>query len=136
MLTAWSTVPGLDRMFDDVVRSFSGTATNTKSFEPAIDVRANEEAVLFVCDVPGLKEQDLEITLENHELTIQGARKYEGSAEDRVLVGRAYGTFKRVFALPDSLDEGALSAKLEDGVLTIRIPKQPKARPRRITIGM
>jgi len=135
MLTAWGAVPPLDRMLDDAMRSFAGTATNTKSFEPAIDVRANEDAVVFVCDVPGLAHEDLEITLENHELTIQGSRKYEGNADERVLVGRSYGAFKRVFALPDSLDEANLSAKLESGVLTIRIPKQPKAKPRKIQIA-
>ena len=135
MLTAWGAVPPLDRMLDDVMRSFAGTATNTKAFEPAIDVRANEEAVVFVCDVPGLKQEDIEITLENHELVIQGSRKYEGTADERVLVGRAYGSFKRAFALPDSLDEANLEAKLDSGVLTIRIPKQPKAKPRKILIG-
>lgn len=135
MLTTWSAVPTLDRMFDDVMRSFAGTATNTRTFEPAIDVRANDEAVVFVCDVPGLKQEELEITLENHKLAIQGTRKYEGSADERVLVGRAYGAFKRVFALPDSLDEAGLEAKLDSGVLTIRIPKQPKAKPRKILIA-
>jgi HSP20 family protein len=135
MLTAWDAVPPLDRMFDDVMRSIAGTATNTKAFDPAIDVRANDEAVVFVCDVPGFKQEDLDVTLENHELTIQGTRKYEGNPDERVLVGRAYGAFKRVFALPESLDEASLEAKLEDGVLTIRIPKQPKAKPRKIQIG-
>lgn len=135
MLTAWDAVPPLDRMFDDVMRSIAGTATNAKNFEPAIDVRASEEAIVFTCDVPGIKQEDLDVTLENHVLTIKGARKYAGNPDERVIVGRAYGAFKRVYTLPDSLDESHLEAKLEDGVLTIRIPKQPKAKPRKILIG-
>ncbi len=136
MLTTWDAVSTLDRMFDDVMGSAFGTATSSRTFDPAIDVRANDAEVVFVCDVPGVKQEDLDITLENHVLTIQGARKFESDAKEQVMLGRAYGAFRRAFTLPDSLDEEGLAAHLADGVLTVRIPKLPKAKPRKITIGL
>jgi HSP20 family protein len=135
-MSRWNAVSTLDRMLDDVMRSTYGAATNPQTFEPAIDVRANDNEILFSCDVPGLKEGDLELTLENRVLTIRGARRFEGGVEgEQVMLGRAYGTFSRAFTLPDSVDETLLSAQLADGVLTIRIPKHPKAKPRKIAIG-
>lgn len=135
MLTTWDAVSTLDRMFDDVMGSAFGTATNSRTFDPAIDVRASESEVVFICDVPGVKKEDLEVTLENHVLTIKGTRKFDGKEDERVMLGRAYGAFHRAYTLPDSLDEENLSAHLADGVLTLRIPKQPKAKPRKIQIG-
>lgn len=135
MLTAWDAVSTLDRMFDDVMGSAFGTATNSRTFDPAIDVRASENEVVFICDVPGVKQEDLEVTLENHVLTIKGARRFDSKDNEQVVLRRAYGSFSRSFTLPDTLDEENLSAGLAEGVLTVRIPKHPKAKPRKIQIG-
>lgn len=135
MLTTWGTVSTLDRMLDDVMGSAFGTATHSRTFEPAIDVRTSENEVLFVCDVPGVKAEELDITLENHVLTIRGARKFESNAQERVMLGRTYGSFKRSFTLADTFDEENLSASVTDGVLTVRVPRLAKAKPRRIPIG-
>jgi HSP20 family protein len=122
-------------MVDDVMGSMLGTATSPRTFEPTIDVRSSENELLFVCDVPGVKHDDLEVTVENHVLTIKGTRKFESKEDEQVLLGRAYGSFTRAFTLPDYVDDGELAANLADGVLTIRIPKQAKAKPRKIQIG-
>jgi HSP20 family protein len=135
MLTAWDAVSTLDRMFDDVMGSTFGAATNSQAFDPSIDVRATENEMVFICDVPGVKEQDLEVTIENHVLTLKGTRRFESKDEEQVVLGRAYGSFKRAFTLPDYLDDSNLDAHLADGVLTIRIPKHAQAKPRKIQIG-
>jgi len=135
MMTTWNAVSTLDRLFDDVMGSAFGTATNPRTFTPAIDVRANDRELVFVCDVPGLKQEDLEITLQNHVLEIEGTRKFDGNENEQVMLGRSYGSFRRKFTLPDSLDEEKLSASLADGVLTVRIPKHAKAQPRKIQIN-
>ena len=135
MLTAWNAVSTLDRMLDDVMGSALGTATNTRTFDPAIDVRASETEVVFSCDVPGVKQDDLEVTLENHVLTIKGRRKFDSKDNEQVVLGRPYGAFCRAFTLPDMVDEENRAANLTDGVLTVRIPKHAKAKPRRIQIG-
>ena len=135
MLTTWDAVSTLDRMFDDMMGSALGAATNSRTFNPDIDIRSTEEELVFVCDVPGVKQEDLDITLHEHVLTIKGARKLESAPGHQMLVGRSYGSFKRSFTLPSSLDEEKLSADLHDGVLEIRIPKVPKAKPFKVQIG-
>jgi HSP20 family protein len=123
-------------MVDDVMNGPFGTATNAKSFVPQVDVRSNDDRVLFYFDVPGVKKEDIEITLERGVLTVKGARQFEaGTAKEQLVLGRSYGTFTRSFSLPDHLDEEKLSAKLVDGVLAIEIPRLQKAKPRRIEIG-
>jgi HSP20 family protein len=122
-------------MFDDVMGSAFGTATTNLSFNPAIDVRANDAEVTLICDVPGVRQEDLEITLANRVLTIKGMRRFDGRENERVTLGRTYGSFSRSYTLPESLDEAQLAAELADGVLTVRIPKLPKAQPRKIQIG-
>jgi HSP20 family protein len=135
MLATWNAVSTLDRMFDDVMGSAFGTATSNRTFNLAIDVRASDTEVALVCDVPGVKQEDLDVTLSNHVLTIKGTRRFDGGDKEQVMLGRAYGSFTRSYTLPDSLDDEKLSAELADGVLTIRIPKLPKAQPRKIQIG-
>jgi HSP20 family protein len=135
MLTTWNAVSTLDRMLDDVMGSTLGAATTARAFDPAFDVRTNEAEMVFVCDVPGIKLEDLEVTLENHVLAIKGSRTFESKSDQQVLLGRAYGSFHRAFPLPDYLDDANLVAQLADGVLTIRIPKSAKAAARKIVIG-
>jgi HSP20 family protein len=135
MLTTWNAVSTLDRMFDDVMGSAFGTATSNRTFNPAVDVRANDTEVVFTCDVPGVKQDNLDITLANHVLTIKGTRTFDSKENEQVVIGRSYGSFSLAYTLPDSLDEEKLSAELADGVLTVRIPKHPQAQPRKIQIG-
>ena len=138
MLQSWG-FPMLDRLIDDVMNDVSGTAFgrngSQSTYSPAIDVRAKDEEIVFVCDVPGLKQEDLEVTLESDVLTIKGHHRYHGGEKDRVWLGRSYGEFARSFTLPDGVDPEKMAADLSDGVLTIRVPKHPKAKPRRIEIA-
>ena len=136
MLSAWSAVSTLDRMVDDVMGSAFGTATSNRTFNPAIDVRASDTEVAFVCDVPGVSQDDLEITLASRVLTIKGTRRFESKETEQVMLGRSYGSFSRSYTLPEALDEDKLAAELAGGVLTVRIPKLPKAQPRKIQIGV
>ena len=140
MSLAWNAFPMFDRLLDDVMTGVTGTAlgpqTPARGFSPAIDVRANGDEIVFVADVPGIKREDLEITLDEGVLTIKGQRRYEGAGKDKVWLGRSYGSFERSFTLPDTVDPDRLSAELAEGVLTVRVAQQPKAKPRKITIGV
>lgn len=135
MLKPWNAVSTLDRMFDDVMGSALGAATNPRGFEPDFDIRVSESEVLVVCDLPGLKRDDIDVVLENHVLTIRGKRKFEAKENERVILGRTYGAFMRQFKLPDSLDEDNLLASLVDGVLTVTIPRQAVSQPIKIQVG-
>jgi len=132
--------PMLDRLLDDVMTGVAGTSFGTHSavrtFSPAIDVRANTEEIVFTADVPGFKQEDLEITFEKNVLSLKGQRRYEGNGKDKVWLGRSYGSFERTFTLPETADGEHLSAELADGVLTIRVAQLPKAQPKKITIGI
>jgi HSP20 family protein len=142
MITLWNDAPLLDsfdRVFDDVMRSAFGTrgaAIHTQSFQPAIDVRTDDDKIVFECDLPGMRHEDIEVTLDNHVLTIKGTRKLEaGSDRQRVLLGRAYGSFSCSYTLPDGVDAERMTADLANGVLTVSVPKLPQAKPRRIAIN-
>lgn len=135
MLSTWNGFTVFDRLLDDVMTGAGGTAQTSRSFSPAIDVRANETEIVFTADVPGLKEKDLEITLHDGVLTIKGERKYEGNDKDKVLLGRAYGSFSKAYTLPDTVDPEKLTADLSDGVLTVKVAQQPKREPKKIAIN-
>jgi HSP20 family protein len=135
MITVWDTTPTFDRVFDDVMRSALGGYGTARSFTPAVDVRVTDDAIVFCMDVPGVKRDDVTVTLEHRELSVKGVRKLEASDREQMSLGRAYGNFSLSYTLPDTVDGEHLSADLADGVLTIRVPKRPSAQPRRIQIG-
>ena len=136
MLSVWDPVRLFDRMVDDVMHTSLGTATNARTYAPDVDVRSRGDRILFSFDVPGVKKENLDITLENGILTVKGSRQFEPTgAKEQLVLGRSYGTFSRSFSLPEHLDEEKLAASLADGVLTIEIPKLQKVQPRRIAIN-
>jgi HSP20 family protein len=135
MLTTRSNVPSLERVFDEIVRSAFRGGADTQPFTVAADVRENEGEYTFQLDVPGVKVDNLEITLTNRVLEVRGARHFEGGENEKVARGRPHGEFAASYSLPDSIEEEKMTADLADGVLTIRVPKHPKSQPRRIPIG-
>ncbi len=136
MVAAFDAFPMMNGALDDVMGVALGYATSTARFTPSVDVVAREREIVFQLDVPGVKLGDLEVTLENRVLTIKGARRYEaGANEQQMLLGRAYGDFSLQYTLPETADGAQLAAHLADGVLTLRVPKHPKAEPRKIQIG-
>jgi len=122
------------RVFNDVMGSALGTATNVTAFEPAIDVTASDDGILIVCDVPGMRKEDLEITVENRTLTLKGMRRFDNDQGEQVLLGRSYGAFSRAFGLSDQVETEQLQAELVDGVLTIRLPTRPQSAARKVAI--
>jgi HSP20 family protein len=138
MMSPFPGFAALDRLLDDVMQGVTGTTyglSSGASFVPLIDVRANDEEIVFSVDVPGVKQEEIDVSLEAGVLTIRGERKYTGDPGDKVWLGRGYGPFRRSFTLPDYVEPDKLSAELADGVLTIRVPRQEQAKPRRIPVG-
>lgn len=134
MLTLWNAVPAMDQIFDDVMASAFTGFRSAAAYTPAVDVRWQENEVVVCLDVPGVKRENIELTVENRVLTIKGSRKLETAKGEEVRVGRPYGTFSVAYTLGETMDGDRLSAELADGVLTVRIPKHAKAQPRRIEI--
>jgi HSP20 family protein len=125
----------LDRVFDDVMRSAFGYATAASTFTPAVDIRENDKEFLFHVDVPGVRRDDIDVTLEDRVLTIKGSRRFDASENEKLILSRSYGDFALAYTLPETIDGDKLSAELADGVLTIHVPKHPKAQPKKILIG-
>jgi HSP20 family protein len=111
----------------------SGTAT---AWAPALDISERKDAYLVTVELPGLKPEDLDITMEDGLLTIQGERQFtaESSEQQYHRVERRYGAFRRSITLPAHVTAEGIQASFEDGVLQILVPKAEEAKPKRIQV--
>ena len=109
----------------------------TSRWTPAVDIKEEENQFVLFADIPGVDPKDIDITMENNVLTVKGERSQETKEEKNGFkrVERVHGTFYRRFSLPDTADAESISAKGENGVLMITIPKKQKAQPRRISVA-
>jgi len=108
------------------------------SWVPAVDVYETDDHALVVsAELPGIDSKDVSVALDNGVLTIAGERKVdtEVDRERWYRSERAYGTFRRSFTLPRSVDAGAVTAEHKDGTLRVRLPLKEEAKPHRITVN-
>ena len=138
----WSLMPRLqdeiNRLFGNVNQNDSSSATAT--WVPAVDIQEYADRFEFYVDVPGVDASKVELTLQGGVLTLSGerpvlstSRRNEEALYQRM--ERGQGHFYRRFVLPDTVDSEKVNATGKDGVLTVTIPKQSKAMPRRIQIA-
>lgn len=127
----------LSQFSDEINRLFDTRDNPVAEWSPAVDIKESDKEYLIHADVPGVKADDIDVTLEDGVLTIRGDRTWDKTSEQEGYkhVERAYGTFYRRFALPDTADADQVKAKSNNGVLEIHIPKQAKALPRKIKVG-
>lgn len=106
------------------------------SFVPAVDVYEDAQALKLQLEIPGVKQEDLDIRLENQTLTIKGERKLETNAKQENFhrIERRFGSFVRTFTLPQTIDTDAVTACYDAGVLTISLAKKAEAKPRQVKI--
>jgi len=105
-------------------------------FLPAADIFETEEALTVVLEMPGVATNNVDVQIENNVLRVEG--KIDHSAYtgiDPVYTEYNVGHYARVFALSDKIDQEAITARVEDGVLTLTLPKSKDALPRRITVN-
>ena len=103
-----------------------------ESFAPNFDIKATQDALVIQADVPGLTEKDIAISAEGNQLTLSGERRSEEAKkhEDYFVLERAYGSFHRTFTLPEKVEVDKVTVELNDGVLTLTVPKQPDSAGR------
>jgi HSP20 family protein len=113
------------------------TGAATLAWAPALDIAERKDAYLVTVELPGVKLDDLQITLEDGLLTIQGERHFTADAADQNFhrVERRYGSFRRAITLPAHVIADAVEASFEDGVLRILVPKAEEAKPKRIQVN-
>jgi HSP20 family protein len=112
------------------------TASAMGSFVPAVDVYEDQNALKLQLEVPGVKQEDLDIRIENQTLTIKGERKLESAAKQENFhrIERRFGSFIRTFTLPQTIDTDAVSASYDAGVLTVSLGKKAEAQPKQVKI--
>jgi HSP20 family protein len=124
----------MDRLFSDFFPAFQPAANGARGY-PALNVWENDDNVFCEAEVPGLKQEWLDISLMGNELTIRGQRT-DGAAEQSTFHRRERNLagFERTLRLPVDVDGEHVEASMHDGVLLITLPKAKAARPRKISI--
>jgi HSP20 family protein len=118
------------RLHGDLDRLFAADAGKVHGFTPAVDVVESETQFELHADLPGIKQEELDIAIDKDVLTIRGERKLDRQGE------RPAGAFSRSFSLPKTVDVEKIGASLKDGVLTLTLPKRPEAQPRQIKVAI
>ncbi len=108
-----------------------------RTYNPRFDVRETREAYLFEADLPGMKENDVTISVIGNRLDVSGRREQQNvqESDNWYTAERTYGQFNRSFMLPDGVDCDNIKADIRDGVLCVTAPKRPEVQPRRIQLG-
>lgn len=128
----------LDQLFDNVFQGFPlspGRRENGNSWGgfilPHVDISEDKKHYTITVEVPGVAEKDIQMTLADGTLMIQGEKRSEQEDKNKHYhrVERSYGSFQRILSLPTDADENTIEAKFKNGVLTITIGKDPAAKP-------
>ena len=103
---------------------------------PLVDITEDDREYLIKAELPEVRKEDVKVTVENGVLTLSGERKFEKEEKDKRYhrIERAYGSFTRSFSVPDDADDSKVSAEFKDGVLTVRLVKSEKSRPKAIDV--
>ncbi|TYP92116.1 heat shock protein Hsp20 [Fodinibius salinus] len=127
------------KRFSDIMDEFFNDALSARrdNFVPSIDISETEDQFLISAELPGMKKEDITISLENGRLSISGERniKSEENGKKYHRVETSYGSFERSFQLPDNVDEESISASYENGLLDISIQKNEQEVKKQIEIS-
>ena len=134
----WSLLDQMRREMDRAMdtRTAEGSSVATSDWVPAVDIKEDAENFLIVADIPGVDPKEIEVHMDNGILTIKGEKESEKQEEREGYkrVERSYGSFYRRFSLPDTADPDRIAARSDKGVLEVRIAKQEKVQPRKISV--
>lgn len=137
-LNAFSDFPAGLQLFQDAVSRILSDENQVRPWSPAVDILETENELIFKVDAAGVNLKDIDIQLENGTLTLKGERKFE--KDDKVKgyhrIERGYGAFARSFTLPDTVNAENVHADYAQGVLTVTLPKQERAKPRAIKVNV
>ena len=113
-----------------------GERGGQRTWAPALDISERKDAYVVTVEVPGIKPEELDITLEDGLLTIQGERRFTQDSTDQQWhrVERRYGSFRRSITLPSQVQADKIEASFDNGVLEVVVPKAEEARPKKISV--
>ena len=132
----------LNSIFSDFARptgagpEFGQESLAAGNFVPAVDIYEDEQKLMLKLEVPGVKQEDLDIRMENQTLTVKGERKFEATEKEENFhrIERRFGSFVRSFTLPQTVDGNGISATYDAGVLSIKLAKKEAAKPKQVKI--
>ncbi|MCX7829737.1 MAG: Hsp20/alpha crystallin family protein [Acidobacteria bacterium] len=126
----------LDRLFGETLERGTRGDLDFGSWMPPVDLREENDKLVLEMELPGLKKDDIEVSIENNVLTIKGERKFEKEEkkENYHKIERSYGKFSRSFSLPATIKPEGIDAALKDGILTLSLPYAEEAKPKKISI--
>jgi HSP20 family protein len=128
----------LDRLFGLTLPSRNGEkeAMTVAQWTPLVDISEDNNEYLVKAELPELKKEEVKVSVENGELTISGERKSEKEEKGKKFhrIERSYGSFLRSFTLPETVNADKVSAEFKDGVLSVHLPKDEKAKPKSIEV--
>src|SRR3569832_2101881 len=112
--------------------------TTSGSFVPPVDIYEDENSISLRLEIPCMKQEDLDIRLENNTLTVRGERKFEKEEKEENFhrIERRYGSFARSFTLPNTVDSEKAKADYKEGILSIELAKRAETKPKQIKIGV
>ena len=133
----WPESSLLDDFFGDFAfgPALSQTARN---FRPTVDIFEKEGNLVLSVELPGISEKEIDLSLDGNVLNIRGERESENKEDSKTYHRQEsfHGTFRRSFALPETVDPEGIAADYKNGVLTVTIPHKPEAKPREIPVSV
>ncbi len=143
-LIRWNPMDDLFDIQDNINRVFGnylsarGPQARGIGWMPPVDITESENEYNIKADIPGMKKEDIKISLEDNTLSISGERKEEKEEKGTNFVKKekSFGSFMRTFALPHSVDAKGIKASYKEGVLNITVPKSEESKPREIKIDI
>jgi HSP20 family protein len=129
----------MERLFDSFMRDPGAVldwSFGRRGWEPTVDVAENDQEVTVRAEVPGIKPEELTVTVSGKQLVLAGEKKEESEDQGKGYhrVESRYGSFRRSIPLPEVVDQNQVEAEYANGVLTIRLKKSPAAAPKKIEV--
>jgi HSP20 family protein len=127
----------MDHIFGEFFgRTPSSMAATEAMWSPLVDIHETKDSFLLMAELPGVKQEDVEVSVEGDTLTLKGERKRETEVKEDQYhrIERSYGRFERSILLPSVVDPNRVKATYRDGVLEIQLPKKEEAKPKAVKI--
>src|ERR1700722_17677039 len=131
----------MNSVFQDFSRSNNsgeGDLVAASGFVPPVDIYEDENKLVLKVEIPGMRQEDLDVRMENNTLSVKGERSFqsEGKEENFHRVERRYGTFYRAFTVPNTINPESIKAEYDAGVLRLELQKRPESKPKQIKVNV
>ncbi|MCC6796291.1 MAG: Hsp20/alpha crystallin family protein [Candidatus Hydrogenedentes bacterium] len=136
-LSPWAPLRDIEgqfnRLFGELARDYD---LYDRGWAPAVDLKEDEQEYTLEADLPGMKKEEIDITVVDNVVMLKGERKHETETKEKGYhrVERRYGSFERSFELPGGFDANKINAHFDNGVLKVTLPKREEAKPKQIEV--